>query len=45
MKVIDLVPRGVTGGNLLVAGGRLLIATGTELIALHCYGRGPQESP
>jgi outer membrane protein assembly factor BamB len=33
-KVIDLVPWGVTGGNLLVAGPRLLIATGTELIAL-----------
>ena len=33
-KVIDLVARGASGGNLLVAGGRLLIATGTELIAL-----------
>ncbi len=33
-RVIDLVPYGVTGGNLLVASGRLLIATATELIAL-----------
>jgi len=32
--VIDLVPRGATGGNLLVADGRLLIATDAELIAL-----------
>jgi outer membrane protein assembly factor BamB len=33
-KVIDLTPRGVAGGNLLVAGERLLIATPDELIAL-----------
>ncbi len=43
-KVIDLVPRGATGGNLLVAGGRLLIATGTELIALSPYGGMPKET-
>ena len=33
-KVIDLIPPGLTGGNLLVAGGRLLIASGIELVAL-----------
>jgi outer membrane protein assembly factor BamB len=33
-KVIDLPPRDVTGGNLLVAGERLLIATPDELVAL-----------
>jgi len=37
-RAIDLVPLGVTGGNLLVADGRLLIATGTELIALSRHG-------
>jgi len=39
-KVIDLVPLGATGGNLLAGGGRLLIATADELIAL-----GPQRQP
>jgi len=33
-KVFDLAPRGVEGGNLLVAGGRLLLATSSELIAM-----------
>jgi outer membrane protein assembly factor BamB len=33
-KAFDLVPRGITGGNLLVAGGRMLIATPQELVAL-----------
>ncbi len=34
LKTIDLAPRGVTGGNLLIAGNRLLIATDSELVAL-----------
>jgi outer membrane protein assembly factor BamB len=42
--VIDLVPRGITGGNLLVAHGQLLIATTTELIALDRGGGRPQDS-
>jgi len=42
-KVIDLLPRGASGGNLLVAGGRVLIATSTELIALGQQGGSPQE--
>jgi outer membrane protein assembly factor BamB/tetratricopeptide (TPR) repeat protein len=33
-KAIDLAPRGVGGGNLLVADGRLLIATDDELVAI-----------
>jgi len=33
-KTIDLAPRGLTGGNLLLAGGRLLVATAGELVAL-----------
>ncbi len=40
-KQIPLVPRGLTGGNLLVADDRLLISTGDELIAL---GTRPSES-
>jgi outer membrane protein assembly factor BamB len=40
-KEIDLLPRGVTGGNLLVAGDQLLIATGTELVALGQGGKPP----
>jgi len=40
-RAIDLVPLGVTGGNLLVADGRLLIATATELIALGRHGSRP----
>jgi outer membrane protein assembly factor BamB len=43
-KVIDLVPRGAGGGNLLVAGGRLLIATGRELIALGPQGGSSTEN-
>jgi outer membrane protein assembly factor BamB len=44
-KVIPLVPRGATGGNLLVAPGRLLIAGSEELVALRRAGaqREPQE--
>ena len=33
-KAIELLPRGITGGNLLVAGGRMLIASPQELVAL-----------
>ncbi len=33
-KVIDLVPHGAMGGNLVVAGGKLLIAGSRQLIAL-----------
>jgi cellulose synthase operon protein C len=33
-KQMPLVPRGLSGGNLLIAGDRLLIATGEELVAL-----------
>jgi hypothetical protein len=33
-REIALLPRGLTGGNLLVAGDQLLIATGDELVAL-----------
>jgi len=43
-RAIDLVPLGITGGNLLVANGRLLIATGTELIALGRHGSQPDVS-
>ena len=43
-KVIDLVPRGASGGNLLVAGGRVLIATSTELIALGPDGGSPKQN-
>lgn len=39
-RQIPLAPRGLKGGNLLVAGDRLLIATGDELIAL---GTKPSE--
>ncbi|MBN2474128.1 MAG: PQQ-like beta-propeller repeat protein [Pirellulales bacterium] len=41
-KVLDLVPLGATGGNLLIAGGQLVIATENELIALGRHG-GPLE--
>lgn len=40
-KEIALVPRGLTGGNLLVAEGQLLVATGTELVALGLARRTP----
>jgi outer membrane protein assembly factor BamB len=43
LKVIPLRPRGVTGGNLLVAGGRLLIANEKALIAL--TGDAPAGKP
>lgn len=43
--VIDLVPRGATGGNLLIADGRLLIATDTELIALDQDAGVPKKEP
>jgi len=33
-RIIELRPKGVAGGNLLVADGQLLIATNDELIAL-----------
>jgi len=33
-KIIELAPRGVAGGNLLVADGVLLVATEHELVAL-----------
>jgi len=44
-KVIDLVPRGVSGGNLLAADGHLLIATAGELIALGPQGGVPKKDP
>jgi outer membrane protein assembly factor BamB len=34
MKVVDLAPWALSGGNLLVADGRLLLANATELVAL-----------
>jgi len=37
-KTIELTPRGVTGGNLLVARGHLLIATAEELVSLATQG-------
>ncbi len=40
-KVIDLVPRGASGGNLLAADEHLLIATAGELIALGRQGGRP----
>jgi outer membrane protein assembly factor BamB len=43
--VFDLVPRGATGGNLLVAGGQLLVAGTKELTAFSPLGGGPNESP
>ena len=43
-KQISLVPRGVTGGNLLMAEGQLLIATGDELIALAEQPAAPNEA-
>jgi hypothetical protein len=33
VREIPLVPRGVTGGNLVIADGILLIATGERLVA------------
>jgi outer membrane protein assembly factor BamB len=42
-KAFDLVPRGITGGNLLVAGGRMLIAASQELVALG--GTRPAQVP
>ncbi len=44
-KVFDLLPRGATGGNLLVGRGRLLIATAKELIALGQHVRRPPKPP
>jgi hypothetical protein len=43
-KVIDLVPRGASGGNLLVAGGRVLISTSRELIALGRQDGSPKDN-
>ncbi len=43
-KVYDLEPRGLAGGNLLLAGDRLLVATPRELIALHA-APGRQAAP
>lgn len=45
LQSIPLQPRGVTGGNLVVAGGRLLIATPWELVLLSTRGRFPVEPP
>ena len=42
---IQLIPRGVTGGNLLVADEHLLIATDDELIALGRHGRSRSDAP
>ena len=33
-KVVELLPRDMVGGNLLVAAGHLIVATPTELVAL-----------
>jgi outer membrane protein assembly factor BamB len=33
-KVVDLAPRGLSGGNLVLAGDTLLIATGDKLVAV-----------
>lgn len=40
LKEIQLVPRGLTGGNLLIAGDKLVITTGTKLAVF-----GPQPPP
>ncbi len=45
LKAIDLLPRGVQGGNLLVANNGLLIATDKELIALGGSTGPPPERP
>jgi outer membrane protein assembly factor BamB len=37
-RVVDLIARDASGGNLLAADGRLLIATESELIAIGPYG-------
>jgi len=42
-KVIELQPRAVSGGNLLVAQGRLLIAGGTELVGFDIYAPTTKE--
>ena len=42
VKEIALVPRGLTGGNLLVAGDKLLITTGTKLAV---FGPQPPVAP
>ncbi|WP_254507260.1 outer membrane protein assembly factor BamB family protein [Anatilimnocola floriformis] len=42
LKEIPLVPRGLTGGNLLVAGDKLLITTGVKLAV---FGPQPPVSP
>ncbi len=41
-REIPLVPRGIRGGNLLVAGGRLLVAGANELVALDQDGGAGQ---
>jgi outer membrane protein assembly factor BamB len=38
VREIPLVPRGVTGGNLVIAEGVLLIATGDRLVAFDQFG-------
>jgi hypothetical protein len=47
VQVIDLAPRNLTGGNLLLCGGQLLIATPTELVALgpHAAETKPAQPP
>ena len=41
IREIPLVPRGVTGGNLVLSGGVLLIATGDRLVAFDEIGPKP----
>ena len=43
-RVINLLPRGVGGGNLLFAAGRLLLAGPDELVALNVRGQSPPVS-
>ncbi len=42
LKEIPLVPRGLTGGNVLVAGDKLIITTGTQLAV---FGSQPPLTP
>jgi hypothetical protein len=47
-REIPLTPRGVTGGNLVLADGVMLIATGDRLVAFDELGpaiEAPKEAP
>ena len=42
VKEVPLVPRGLTGGNLVISGDKLIIATGTQLAV---FGDQPPATP